>query len=338
MPDQTFCVWQGANLGEKCFRNFGGGGGGVHTMRWGLEQSRNLMTVHIADDAGMDNVIKTIARLGIGEYEPYYSFALGAGDTTVARMVNAYAALANWGRQNEGSVIDYVQDRDGKVIFRTDTRDCSGCNMEEWDGQPMPRFDVSGRQVMDPRTAFQMVHMLQGVVTRGTAVRLRSLDLPLFGKTGTTNGPTNAWFVGGSPEIIAGMYVGFDQPRNLGGWVQGGNTAATIMKRFVEATKDRWTAEDFIAPPGIRMVKIDRRSGKRVFDGRPSDEPTAAIIWEAFKPDTEPPRSTRSDAIAAKRNEILELIRRGRQGATSAANSGRDDEPSDFVEDQGGIY
>ena len=210
--------------------------------------------------------------------------------------------------------------------------------MEEWDGQPMPRFDVSGRQVMDPRTAFQMVHMLQGVVTRGTAVRLRSLDLPLFGKTGTTNGPTNAWFVGGSPDIIAGMYVGFDQPRNLGGWVQGGNTAATIMKRFVEATKDRWTAEDFIAPPGIRMVKIDRRSGKRVFDGTPSDEPTAAIIWEAFKPDTEPPRSTRSDAIAAKRNEILELIRRGRQGATSAANSGRDDEPSDFVEDQGGIY
>ena len=120
--------------------------------------------------------------------------------------------------------------------------------------------------------------------------------------------------------------------------MQGGNTAATIMKRFVDATKDRWTAEDFIAPPGIRMVKIDRRSGKRVFDGRPSDEPTAAIIWEAFKPDTEPPRSTRSDAIAAKRNEILELIRRGRQGATSAANSGRDDEPSDFVEDQGGIY
>ncbi|MEE8230063.1 MAG: penicillin-binding transpeptidase domain-containing protein, partial [Qipengyuania citrea] len=301
-------------------------------------QSRNLMTVHIADDAGMDNVIKTIDRLGIGSYEPYYSFALGAGDTTVARMVNAYAALANWGRQNPGSVIDYVQDRDGKVIFRTDTRNCSGCNMAEWDGQPMPRFDVSGKQVLDPRTAFQMVHMLQGVVTRGTAVRLRSLDLPLFGKTGTTNGPTNAWFVGGSPEIIAGMYVGFDQPRNLGGWVQGGNTAATIMKRFVEATPDRWQAEDFVAPPGVRMVKIDRRSGKRVFEGTPSNEPTASIIWEAFKPDTEPPRATRSDAIAAKRNEILELIRRGRQGALSARARDGGDQPNDFVEDQGGIY
>ncbi|MEG3597180.1 MAG: penicillin-binding transpeptidase domain-containing protein, partial [Pseudomonadota bacterium] len=338
VPDQTFCVWQGASLGEKCFRNFGGGGGGVHTLRWGLEQSRNLMTVHIADDAGMDNVTKTIERVGIGSYEPYYAFALGAGETTVARMVNAYAALANWGRQNPGSVIDYVQDRDGKVIFRTDTRDCSSCNMPEWDGQPMPRFDVSGRQVIDPRTAFQMVHMLQGVVTRGTATRLRSLDLPLFGKTGTTNGPTNAWFVGGSPEIIAGMYVGFDQPRNLGGWVQGGNTAATIMKRFIDATKDRWEAEDFVAPPGVRMVKIDRRSGKRVFEGTPSDEPTATIIWEAFKPDTEPPRATRSDEIAAKRTEILELIRRGRAGAQAAQDSDRGDQPNDFVEDQGGIY
>ncbi|WP_324827287.1 penicillin-binding protein 1A [Qipengyuania zhejiangensis] len=338
VPDQTFCVWQGANLGEKCFRNFGGGGGGVHTMRWGLEQSRNLMTIHIADTTGMDNVVKTIDRLGIGKYDAYYSFALGAGDTTVARMVNAYAALANWGRQNEGSVIDYVQDRRGKVIFRTDTRECTKCNMEKWDGQPMPRFDVSGKQVLDPRTAFQVVHMLQGVVTRGTAVRLRDLNLPLFGKTGTTNGPTNAWFVGGTPDIIAGMYVGFDQPRNLGGWVQGGNTAAPIMKQFVEKTKDRWTAEDFVAPPGVRMVKIDRASGKRVFEGTPSNDPKASVIWEAFKPDTEPPRATRSDAIAAKRNEILELLRRARQGGSAERAPNQTGRAEDFVEEQGGIY
>lgn len=338
VPDQTFCVWQGANLGEKCFRNFGGGGGGEHTMRWGLEQSRNLMTIHIADDTGMKNVTETIKRLGVGDYEPYYSFALGAGDTTVAKMVNGYAALANWGRQHEGSVIDYVQDRHGKVIFRSDNRECSSCNMDEWDGQPMPRFEPGGRQVLDPRTAFQVVHMLQGVVTRGTAVRLRSLELPLFGKTGTTNGPTNAWFVGGTPEIIAGMYVGFDQPRNLGGWVQGGNTAAPIMKRFIEATRDRWTADDFIAPPGIRMVKIDRRTGKRVFEGTPSTDPTAAVIWEAFKPDTEPPRSTRSDELAARRSEILDLIRRAREGVRSSLSVGREEQPSDFVEDQGGIY
>lgn len=340
VPDQTFCVYQGANLGEKCFRNFGGGAGGVHTMRWGLEQSRNLMTVHIADMTGMQNVIQTFKRVGIGSYEPYYAFALGAGDTTVARMVNAYAALANWGRQNEGTVIDYVQDRHGKVIYRADKRDCNGCNMEQWDGKPMPRFEPTGKQVLDPRTAFQVVHMLQGVVTRGTAVRLRDLNLPLFGKTGTTSGPTNAWFVGGSPDIIAGMYVGFDQPRNLGGWVQGGNTAGPIMKQFVQETRKRWIAEDFVAPPGVRMVKIDRVSGKRVFEGTPTDDPKAAIIWEAFKPDTEPPRATRADAIAAKRSEILELIRRAREGDEQGQGTGdgQSQRPGDFVEEQGGVY
>ncbi|MDG6078265.1 penicillin-binding protein [Erythrobacter litoralis] len=339
VPDQTYCFWQGAGLGEKCFRNFGGGGGGTHTMRWGLEQSRNLMTVHIAMDAGMPAVNKMFSRVGIGDYENYPSFALGAGDTTVERMVNAYAALANWGRQNAPSVVDYVQDRRGKVIWRADSRQCDSCNMPEWDGQPMPRFEPSGKQVMDPRTAFQVVHMLQGVVTRGTAVRLRSLELPIFGKTGTTSGPTNAWFVGGLPDMVAGTYIGYDQPRNLGGWVQGGNTAAPVFKQFVEETKERWTSDDFIAPPGVRMVKIDRRSGKRVFAGTPSDDPKAAVIWEAFKPDTEPPRSTRTDELAARRSEVLDLIRRARQGPRSAAAVARREEPvEDFVEEQGGIY
>ena len=340
VPDQTYCVYQGAGLGEKCFRNFGGGGGGTHTMRWGLEQSRNLMTVHIAADAGMPAVNRMFKRVGIGDYEDYLSFALGAGDTTVAKMVAGYAALANWGRiHGEGTVIDYVQDRRGKVIWRADKRPCNGCSMAEWDGKPMPRLGVSGKQVMDPRTAFQVVHMLQGVVTRGTAVRLRALELPLFGKTGTTTGPTNAWFVGGSPDVVAGMYIGYDQPRPLGGWVQGGNTAAPMMMDFVNATKKRWTPEEFVAPPGVLMVKIDRRSGKRVFEGTPSDDPKAAIIWEAFKPDTEPPRATRQDQIAARRNEILELIRAARRPAqrAAAAQQAAQQNP-DFVEEQGGIY
>jgi penicillin-binding protein 1A len=339
VPDQTYCVYQGAGLGEKCFRNFGGGGGGTHTMRWGLEQSRNLMTVHIAADAGMPAVNATFKRMGIGDYENYLSYALGAGDTTVQRMVAAYTALANWGRKHgEGTVIDYVQDRHGKVIWRADKRPCTGCSMAEWDGKPMPRLGVSGQQVMDPRTAFQVVHMLQGVVQRGTAVRLRSLGLPIFGKTGTTTGPTNAWFMGGSPDLIAGMYVGFDQPRPLGGWVQGGNTAAPIMKDFIEATRKRWQPEEFVAPPGVLMVKIDRVSGKRVFEGQPSDDPKASIIWEAFKPDTEPPRATRQDQIAARRNEILELIRAARRPAQRASAAGQGSKNPDFVEEQGGIY
>jgi len=338
VPDQTFCYYQGANLGEKCFRNFGGGGGGVHTMRWGLEQSRNLMTVHIAMDAGMPNVINTFKKVGIGSYEPYPAFALGAGDTTVMKMVNAYAALANHGRLHEPTVIDYVQDRRGKVIWRADKRKCDSCNMPEWDGQPMPRLGPMGKPTLDPRTAYQVVHMLEGVVTRGTAVRLRDLDLPLFGKTGTTSGPTNAWFVGGSPEIVAGVYIGHDQPRNLGGWIQGGNTAAPVFKEFVQKTRERWKDEPAVAPAGVRMVRIDRRTGKRIFDAWPSDEPTAAVIWEAFKPDTEPPRSTRQDEIAARRKEILELIRRGRGGSDQVIATDGDGQPRDFVEEQGGIY
>lgn len=336
VPDETFCYYQGAGLGEKCFRNFGGESGGVHTMRWGLEQSRNLMTIHIAMEAGMPEVIKTFDRMGIGKYQAYPSFALGSGETTVQKMVNAYAGLANHGRLHRPTVIDYVQDRRGKVIFRADRRKCENCNMAEWDGSPMPRLGQMGEQVMDPRTAFQVVHMLEGVVQRGTATRLRDLELPLFGKTGTTNGPTNAWFVGGSPEIVAGVYVGHDQPRDLGNWVQGGNTAAPIFKEFVQKTKSRWNDDPAVAPSGVRMVRIDRRSGKRVFDAWPSDEPLADVIWEAFKPDTEPPRRTRQDEIAARRAEIIALIRRGR--LERGLEEGRFGQEDQFIEDQGGIY
>ncbi|HTM94923.1 MAG TPA: transglycosylase domain-containing protein [Croceibacterium sp.] len=336
--DGTFCVWQGANLGQKCFRNFGGEGGGEHTMRWGLEQSRNLMTVHIANDAGMENVTRTFSRVGIGQYQPYLSFALGAGETTVARMVRAYSSLVNQGVQAPATVIDYIQDRRGKVIWRADERACARCNMEQWDGKPMPRLKSRGKQVLDPRTAYQVLHMLEGVVQRGTAVVLRDLDLPLFGKTGTTNGPTDVWFVGGSPDIIAGVYVGYDKPRNLGGWAQGGRIAAPIFKQFVQESRDRWDGRPFLAPPGVRMVRIDRRSGKRVFDAWPTDDPKAPVIWEAFKPDTEPRRGGRQDEIDAMRDLILAQLRRKEQAGNSSAVDQAIDEPGDFVEEQGGIY
>jgi len=339
VPDDTYCYYQGANLGEKCFRNFGGVSGGEHTMRWGLEQSRNLMTVHIAMDAGMENVTRTFERVGIGKYDNYPSFALGAGDTTVMKMVDAYAALFNHGVQHKPTLIDYVQDRHGKVIWRADRRECTACNMPQWDGKPMPRLKEVGVQVLDPRTAYQVVHMMEGVVQRGTAVRLRSLGLPLAGKTGTTSGPTNAWFVGGSPDIVAGTYIGFDKPRNLGGWVQGGNTAAPIFKQFVEATRDRWEGRPFLAPAGIRMVRIDRRSGTRVFDAWPTDDPLASVIWEAFKPDTEPRHSGRQRESDRLRELILAQLRRsaGNGDGTGSAQSNTGAQ-RDFVEESGGLY
>ena len=312
--DGAFCVYQGAALGQKCFKNFGGeGGSGTHTMRWGLEQSRNLMTVHIANDTGMDRVVRTIKRVGIGDYKPYLSYALGAGDTTVLQLANAYSALANHGVQHEPTLVDFVQDRNGKVIWRADNRRCTPCNMAQWDGKAMPRMRLTGKQVLDPRTAYQVVHMLEGVVQRGTAVVLQDLGLPLFGKTGTTSGPTNVWFMGGNQDIVGGVYIGFDQPRPLGGYVQGGTFAAPIFKQFVTSTRARWSDIPASAPADVRMVRIDRISGKRVFEGYPTSDPKSAIIWEAFKAETEPPRTTHQDEVAGQREAILSAIRRGAQ-------------------------
>jgi len=336
--DGTFCVYQGAALGNKCFRNFGGGGGGTHTMRWGLEQSRNLMTVRIASDTGMPRVIKTFHNVGIGDYKPFLSLALGAGETTVSRMVNAYSSLANNGVQFPASLIDYVQDRNGKVIWRSDDRRCMGCNMPEWDGRAMPRIARRGKQVLDAATAYQVVHMLEGVVTRGTAVALRDLNLPLFGKTGTTSGPTDVWFCGGSQDYVAGVYLGYDTPRSLGGYAQGGRIAAPIFKQVVLATKDRWGHQPFVAPAGIRMVRIDRVSGKQVMGAEPSDDPKAAIIWEAFKPDTEPKRYTAQDEFTRKRDALIAEVRAAQADRAAAARPQTAGEPGDFVEEQGGLY
>jgi penicillin-binding protein 1A len=340
VADEPYCVYQGAALGEHCFRNFENEGGtGEHTMRWGLEQSRNLMTIHIAADTGMNYVTDTFRRLGIGDYNPpYLPYAIGAGDTTVQRMVNAYTAIANQGRENSPTLIDFVQDRHGKVIWRADKRKCTGCNMAEWDGKPMPRLRPTGKQVLDPRTAYQVVHMMEGVVQRGTAVRLRDVGFPLAGKTGTTNGPTNVWFIGVTPDIVAGGYVGFDQPRNLGGWVQGSNTALPIFQQFVAESRDRWDGRDFIAPAGIQMVRIDRRTGMRVFGGWPSNDPLSETIWEAFKPDSEPRRGVLQDQIDQMRDMVIAQLRRREQATGQGASTGNAEQPGNFAEEQGGLY
>ncbi len=335
IDNTRYCYYQGRRLGQKCIR---GGRAGQFPMRYGLEQSQNIMTVQIGMQAGMDNVVETIQDLGISDDpDPYAATSLGAEESTVLRMVSAYSAMANHGRQNQPTVIDYVQDRNGTVIWRADERNCNGCNMAEYDGGAMPRFGIKGEQVMDARTAFQTMHMLEGVVSRGTATVLNGLGLPLFGKTGTTTGPKDVWFIGGTQQMIAGAYVGFDTPRNMGGYAFGGTIVAPIIKDLIENSRGRWSDLPAIAPEGIRMVRVDRRTGKRVMNGWPSGDPRSDIIWEAFKPDTEPDRSTRQDEIAAKRDEILELVRASRRAQSGPAESG-DGQPSDFVEEQGGIY
>jgi penicillin-binding protein 1A len=328
--DGPFCVWQGAGLGNKCFRNFSGGNAGPQTMRWGIEQSRNLMTVRAANQTGMDKVTRLARILGVGDYPNYLAIALGAGDTTVLKITNAFAILANQGRQVKPTLVDYVQDRNGKVIYRADTRPCEGCNARDWDGKPMPRPPLRTKQLLDPLTAYQMVHILEGVVQRGTAQVLRDLNRPLFGKTGTTSGPTNVWFIGGTPEIVAGVYMGFDHPRPMGGYAQGGTLAAPIFKQFAQAALKDMPKVPFRAPAGIRMVRIDRRSGKKVFGAWPAVEPKAAVIWEAFKPESEPRRSIRRDEMANRPPE-----KAAPRLKVHRVEAQRD---SDFLQNQGGIY
>jgi penicillin-binding protein 1A len=300
--DSPFCVWQGAGLGNKCFSNFDRRYAGSKTLRWGVEQSRNLMTIRAASEVGMAKINDTARRLGVGDYPDYLSIALGAGDTTVARLVNAYAVLANHGRSVEPSTIDFVSDRNGKILFRSDNR-CAimaGCNAADWDGGAMPRPPARTKQLIDPLSAFQMVHVLEGVVERGTATVLRDLDRPLFGKTGTTSGPTNVWFVGGTPDIVAGVYVGYDQPRPMGHAAQGGRIAAPIFKQWAQDALKDHPKTPFVAPAGIRWVRVDRGSGRRVFGTFPTQtDARSQIIWEAFRPQTEPRRSfRRADARA----------------------------------------
>ena len=320
--DAPYCVYQSRSLGQKCFRNFGNmRGAGAQTLRWGLEQSRNLMTVRIAYNTGMDKVVAQAKALGIGDYSPVLAIALGAGETTVLKLTNGYAQLFNAGRQLEPSLIDMVQDRDGNVIFRRDTRSCPGCAAADWNGEAMPRPGGAPKQVIDARTAFQAVHLMEGVVTRGTGTELLKLGRPLAGKTGTTNGPRDVWFVGGTQQLVAGLYLGYDKPRDMGGYVQGGTVAAPIWRRFGELALKDAPKLPFTIPAGVRMVRIDRRSGKRVYGTWPGDEAKAAVIWEAFKPDSEPRRV--GGAPGARRAEA-----EGRRVRSDA----------DFMRNSGGIY
>ena len=346
--DAPFCVWQGAGLGNKCFRNFDGKYSGPKTMRWGVEQSRNLMTIRTASQTGMDKVVANAAKLGVGNYDRYLSIALGAGETTVQRLVNAYAILANNGRSVTPTIIDYVQDRNGKVIFRTDNRcqimqaDNGGaCNAEDWDGKAMPRPPSRTKQLIDAQAAYQMVHIMEGVVERGTATVLRDPNRPMFGKTGTTSGPTNVWFVGGTPEVVAGVYLGYDQPRPMGGYAQGGRIAAPVFKQFAQTAFKDMPKIPFIAPPGIRMVRIDRVTGKKVFGTFPTTvDPKSSVIWEAFQPETEPRRSFRRSVEMAKaqtekpseQRQAVAQRRPVRRAPNTPADSG------EFLQRQGGIY
>ncbi|MCC7274245.1 MAG: penicillin-binding protein 1A [Alphaproteobacteria bacterium] len=256
---------------------------GAMPMRIGIERSRNLMTVRLAERIGMGKVADVARRFGVfDDMQPVLALSLGAGETTLMRMASAYAIFVNGGKKVTATLIDRVQDREGKTIFRHDARECPTCRPERWSGQAPPVLPDPRPQVVDPQTAYQMVSMLEGVVLRGTAARAAALRRPLAGKTGTTNDAFDAWFVGFSPDLVVATYVGFDRPRTLGPGEQGGSTAVPIFTRFMEqALKDK-PVVPFRVPSGLRLVRIDRLTGQPAGPGDPN------TIMEAFKPGTEP--------------------------------------------------
>ena len=270
--DTPIAVASGDNQGLWRPKNYDGEFMGAVPMRVGVERSRNLMTVRLLTEIGLDPVADMARRVGIYEDMPlYYSFALGAGETTVMDLTAAYAMIATGGQYVEPTLFDRIQDRQGQTLYRRDDRVCVGCAAAGWSGQSTPPllepFDPETDQVIDPVSAFQMTTMLQGVTTRGTGARLASLGLPLAGKTGTTNDTRDAWFVGFSPVLTAGVYVGFDDNRSLGSRETGASAALPIFRQFMEEAMQGRDPGTFPTPPGIQTVMIDRMTGQLVSDG-----------------------------------------------------------------------
>ncbi len=259
----------------------GGDGAGPSTLRLGIERSRNLMTVRLAKDMGMKLVAEYAEQFGIYDrLSPVLAMSLGSGETTVLRMVSAYAVLANGGRQIKPSMIDRIQDRYGRTIYKQDSRLCEGCNSTQWLNQGEPELVDTREIVLDPMTAYQITSMMEGVVKRGTATKLNDLGRPIAGKTGTTNDYKDAWFVGYTPNLVTGVFVGFDQPTSMGRGATGGELAVPIFRDFMETVMADRPPVEFAVPEGMTLINIDRKTGMSSEGGD--------IIVEAFKPGTGP--------------------------------------------------
>lgn len=222
-------------------------------------------------------------RFGIyDQMDPVLAMSLGSGETTVMRMVSAYSVIANGGKQVNPTLIDRIQNRYGETIFKHEERICENCNAPEWNGQAEPILIDDRQQVLDPMTAYQITSMMEGVVQRGTAARAVNQDREIAGKTGTTNDEKDAWFVGFTPNLVAGLYVGFDQPTSLGHHGTGGGLAAPIFNTFMTDALKQLPKENFIEPDGMTNVLVNRSTGMRASGSG------AGVIAEAFKPGTGP--------------------------------------------------
>lgn len=257
---------------------------GPSTLRIGIEKSRNQMTVRLAQEMGMPLVVEYSKRFGVyDDLLPVLAMSLGAGETSLLRMAAAYSVFANGGHQVRPTLIDRIQDRWGRTVWRHDERECIGCKAERWEGQEEPEIPDDRKQIIDPHTAYQMTSILEGVIQRGTATIVRKIfpGTPLAGKTGTTNESKDTWFVGYSPDLVVAVYVGYDTPKPMGKSATGGQVTAPIFANFMKvALGDKKVP--FRAPPGIRTVPVNRYTGLRASPGEKD------VIWEVFKPFEEP--------------------------------------------------
>lgn len=283
--DAPFVLDQGPGLGKWKPTNYTGEFYGPTPMRVGIEKSRNLMTIRLANHIGMDKVAEIVRRFGvIDDMPPILSMAIGAGETTLLKMTAAYGVFANGGKKVTPTLIDRIQDRNGKTIFTSDRRACDGCGPKiAWDKRlATPDIPDPREQIADPRYIYQMASMMEGVIERGTAMVLKDLKRPIAGKTGTTNDSKDTWFIGFTPDVVVGVYIGFDVPRSMGKKETGAKVAAPVFKQFFEEAMADVPPVPFRVPEGIRQVQINADTGTRAM---PGDTNT---IWEAFVAGTEP--------------------------------------------------
>ncbi|MGL4636856.1 MAG: penicillin-binding protein 1A [Beijerinckiaceae bacterium] len=284
--DEAIEIDQGGTLGIWKPENYDGGTAGPRTLRYGIEQSKNLMTIRLARDVGMPLIAEYSKRFGIyDDMLPVLAMSLGAGETTVLRLTAAYGMLANGGRRIKPTLIDRIQDRYGATIFKHDERICSTCQADRWTSQDEPRLADKRERVIDPMSAYQITSMMEGVIQRGTATAVKSVGKTLAGKTGTTNDSKDVWFVGYSADLAVGVFMGFDKPKSLGDSATAGQYAAPVFRDFMAAALKDKPDVKFRVPSQMKLVRVSRSSGVRVGPGEDA-------ILEAFKPGTGPPDSS----------------------------------------------
>ena len=280
--DAPFVLDQGEGLPKWKPVNFSKKFYGLMTLRRGVELSKNLMTVRLAQDIGMDKIVDMSKRIGVNDHLALYlSSSLGAADTRVINMVAAYAVIVNGGKKVPPYMIERIQDRKGRTIYRHEQTPCPDCKATKWANQPVPDFHVVREQVVDPLSAYQMTSILEGVATRGTGARLNGLHRHVAGKTGTTNETKDAWFVGFTPDLVAGVYVGYDEPISLGRSETGAHSALPIFYDFMAEALKNTPDTNFRIPEGIKLVRVNPQTGK------PSSPSDSTVIIEALKPDFE---------------------------------------------------